>query len=393
MKRTKPSDEPDLETLNAATSGLSAPFAVVDLDRFDRNCRDLIRRAGGAPIRVATKSVRVRSLIDRAVKHVGNHGVMAFTLPEAIWLATHGANDVLMGYPTVDRHALADLADAEVASRITLMVDDVAHLDLIEDAIGRDRPKIKVCMDIDASWRPVGVHIGARRSPLRSVTDVRRLATEIVARRSCALRGIMTYESQIAGLQDTSRAIRWVKKRSAPVIAARRAAIVDMLSHIADIELVNAGGTGSLEISSSYPEVTEVTAGSGLFGPGLFDEYHGFRPEPAALFAVPVVRRPSRRSATTLGGGYIASGPSGAHRLPRIFGPTSLSLTKSEGAGEVQTPVTGRGARSLLIGDRVWMRHAKAGELCERFNEVHLVAGSQIVDVVPTYRGERKAFA
>ena len=52
----------------------------------------------------------------------------------------------------------------------------------------------------------------------------------------------------------------------------------------------------------------------------------------------------------------------------------------------------GTAARSLSIGDRVYLRHAKAGELCERFDALHLVEGGEIVDVVPTYRGEGKAF-
>ena len=96
--------------------------------------------------------------------------------------------------------------------------------------------------------------------------------------------------------------------------------------------------------------------------------------------------------ATVLGGGYIASGPAGADRLPRPVLPPGLRLDRQEGAGEVQTPVAGAAAAGLGIGDRVWFRHAKAGELCERFGEVHLVRGRELVGTVPTYRGEGRAF-
>jgi len=58
----------------------------------------------------------------------------------------------------------------------------------------------------------------------------------------------------------------------------------------------------------------------------------------------------------------------------------------------VQTPLLGAAARELNFGDRVYMRHTKAGELCERFDSLYLVEGEEIVDEVPTYRGEGQAF-
>jgi D-serine deaminase-like pyridoxal phosphate-dependent protein len=380
------------ERLDRATAGLQAPFAVVDLDAYDRNTDDIFRRAGGTALRVASKSVRCRALVDRVLGRSPVAGIMSFSLAEAVWLVEHGATDVLMGYPTVDVDALRQLRNAENAAGITLMVDDAAQLDVIEGAVGPDHPPIRLCIDLDGSWRPLGIHVGVRRSPLRTPEDVLALARDASGRGGFEVRGIMTYEAQIAGLQDSSAAIRWMKRRSAPEIAERRAAVVAALSAELPVTLVNAGGTGSLELSSSYPEVTEVTAGSGLYAPGLFDGYRSFHAAPAAAFALPVVRKPAPDIATLFGGGYIASGPYGGSRLPTPFLPDGLTMIKSEGAGEVQTPVRGRAAGSLQIGDRVWLRHAKGGELCERFNELHLVSGDAIVDTVPTYRGEGKVF-
>ncbi|HXN37075.1 MAG TPA: amino acid deaminase/aldolase, partial [Solirubrobacteraceae bacterium] len=152
------------------------------------------------------------------------------------------------------------------------------------------------------------------------------------------------------------------------------------------------GGTGSLERTAGEPAVTEVSAGSGLYGPTLFDAYRAFAPRPAAMFALPVVRRPGRRVATALGGGYLASGPADAACLPRPHLPAGLRLDRLEGAGEVQTPLLGAAAERLEIGDRVYMRHAKAGELCERFASLYLIEGDRIVDQAPTYRGEGQCF-
>jgi D-serine deaminase-like pyridoxal phosphate-dependent protein len=93
-----------------------------------------------------------------------------------------------------------------------------------------------------------------------------------------------------------------------------------------------------------------------------------------------------------LGGGYLASGLGEPSRVPSPHLPPGLRLDRFEGAGEVQTPVLGAAAAGLGVGDRVYFRHAKAGELCERFDSLHLVSGDRVVDEVPTYRGEGKTF-
>ncbi|WP_199484930.1 amino acid deaminase/aldolase [Actinomadura craniellae] len=384
-----------------ATAGLDAPFAAVDMDAFHANAADLTRRAGGKPIRVASKSVRCRPLLERVLALDGFAGIMAFTLPEALWLAGHRlSDDILVAYPTADRAALAALAaDEHAAATVTLMVDSADHLDLIEECAGGR--EIRVCIDIDAGYRPLGgrVRIGARRSPLHTPEQVAALAEQIAKRPGLRLVGLMAYESQIAGVGDRppgrpgrARAIRAMQARSRLELARRRAAIVRAVRRIAELEFVNGGGTGSVEKTAAERAVTEVAAGSGLYQPHLFDHYSNFTGRPAALFALPVVRRPGPKVVTCLGGGYLASGPGDTMRLPRPYLPAGLSYDGEEGAGEVQTPLLGDAADLLGLGDRVWFRHTKAGELCERFDALHLIEGDQVTGTVPTYRGEGHAF-
>lgn len=381
----------DFERYGRLTAELEPPYAVVDLAAFRRNADDLVRRAQGTPIRVASKSVRCRALIKAALERPGFHGVMSYSLPEALWLARNGVDDILMGYPTIHRAALRELAsDPEVASRITLMIDDFEHLAVIKAATGGGE-KIRVCLDVDASLRIFGQHLGVRRSPLRTPDQVLALARRVVADDAFELVGVMFYEAQIAGLPDTSPAVRLVKKLSANELSDRRGLVVDAVKQVAPLRLVNSGGTGSIEVSSADPSVTEVTAGSGLYGPTLFDKYDVFQPEHAVAYALGVVRRPMPRIATLFGGGYVASGPAKKSRLPSPAWPTGLSLLGTEGAGEVQTPVQGESARGLRIGDRVWMRYAKAGEMLERFDVLNAIDGTELTELV-TYRGEGKNF-
>jgi len=388
-----------------ATKDLDPPLAIIDLAAFDHNAADLVRRAGGRPIRVASKSLRSRYLIERALSVPGYAGVLAYSLPEALWLCASGTSaDLVVAYPTVDRAALRALAgDATARSHITIMVDSVEHLDLLDTVLGPGHPTIRVCLELDVSWRPVGgnplVHIGTRRSPLHTPSEATSFAKAVLRKPGFQLAGVMAYEGQIAGLGDNpagrpvrAAALRFIQRRSAAELIERRTAAIAAITALAPLEFVNGGGTGSLEVTATDPSVTELAAGSGLIGPTLFDAYRRFRPEPALMFALPVVHRPARHTATLFAGGYVASGTGTPDRLPSPYLPAGLKLLGTEGAGEVQTPVTGRAADRLRLGDRVWLRHAKAGELAERFPEYHVVRGAVIERTVPTYRGEGRTF-
>ncbi|MFK0401753.1 alanine racemase [Microbacterium sp. NPDC090225] len=384
--------------LSAATAHLPAPVAVIDRDALRYNAMDMLVRAGGLPIRVASKSVRVRAVLDAVLALPGYRGILAFTLAEALWLAeTH--DDIVIGYPTVDRAALARLfADEQAARRVTLMVDDPAHLDFIDSVAGPGhRPEVRVAIDVDASWRSALLgHIGVRRSALFSAGEVAAFAREVAARPGFRLVGLQMYDAQIAGQGDDAGSdaplIRLVQARSRAELRERRAAIVSAVAEVAHLDFLNGGGTGSLEFTASDESLTEASAGSGLLGGHLFDGYRSFRPAPASAFAFDVVRRPAADIATVLGGGWIASGPPVASRQPRPVWPEGLRTLPREAAGEVQTPLQGPAAAALSVGDRVWFRHAKSGEPAERIDRYQLVSGDEIVDELPTYRGEGKAF-
>lgn len=388
-------------TMTAATADCPAPVVTLGLEALSWNAHELLRRAGGLPIRVASKSVRVRGVLAAVLALPGYCGVLAYTLAEALWLS-ESCDDIVVAYPTADRAAIARLAaDERAAARVTLMIDDVDHLDLI-DAVAPpgSRHTIRLCLDLDVSWQSLALgRIGVLRSPVRTPGRLRALTEKVLRRPGFTLVGVMAYEAQIAGVGDRpagkparGAVLRAVQRASAAELAERRAAAVAEVQTIAPLAFVNGGGTGSLERTAADPSVTELSAGSGLYGPTLFDQYRSFAPAPAAAFALDVVRRPDAETATLLGGGWIASGPAGPDRLPQPVWPTGLRFAAREGAGEVQTPVRGVAAGRLAVGDRVWLRHAKAGELMEHTAEVVPVAAGAAGDPLPTYRGEGKGF-
>ncbi|MEH0110995.1 alanine racemase [Tersicoccus sp. MR15.9] len=412
--------------LTAATADRPAPLAVVSAAALAHNAHDVRRRvlAGararahsespgpGAPgdrrdaavptIRVGSKSVRTRGLLDAVLALNGYAGVFGYTLAEALHLHAHGVDDVVVGYPTADAEAIARLcADEAAAAAITVMIDDVAQLDLI-DAVrpaGR-RPDLAVCLDLDLSLDLPGPlpRVGVWRSPLRTPEQVRALAEAVTRRAGFTVTGLLGYEAQIAGVPDrpANRArglvVRRLQTTSRHDVADRRARAVDLVRAVAPLRFVNGGGSGSVESTAADPSVTEVTVGSALTGPRLFDAYAAFTPAPATAFALDVVRNPSAGRATLLGGGWIASGPPADDRQPTVVWPAGARFEPLEGAGEVQTPLRVPAGASLTPGDRVWLRHAKGGELAEHVNEYLVVDGGRVRDAWPTYRGDGMAF-
>ena len=396
--RLTPEDR--LHRYQTAFAGCDVPFAFVDLDALWTNADRLLGLAGDKPIRVASKSLRCRAL-QRAILDADDRfdGLLTFTAAETLWLAEHGFTNLLLAYPTTDRAAVAALGELTAAAPRTapiIMVDSVEHLDLLTAATSAP---LRVCLDLDAGYRRAGLAIGPKRSPLRTPTQARAFAEQIARRPTLRLEAMMCYEGHIAGVGDDvagkplySRAVRWLQRRSFAELRDRRAEAVARVREVAEISIVNAGGTGDLHLVAGEPAITEATAGSGFYAPTLFDSYTAFTLAPAAMFALPVSRRFDATTVTALGGGYLASGVGGSDRMPSPYLPSGLRLDPREGAGEVQTPLHGPPARSLRIGDRVYFRHAKAGELCERFDRLYLVRGDRIVEQVPTYRGEGRTF-
>ena len=390
------------ERYESIFEALEPPFAFVDLDALWSNGADMLGRAGGKPIRVASKSVRCRPLLRRILdRDPGFRGLLNLTLPEALWLWREGFRDLVVAYPWTGLAALRELAAVESGDGPVVMVDSTAQLDVIVRCVAPGGLPVRVCIDLDVGYRRLGgrVAIGSKRSPLHGAAEARAFASEIARRPALKLVGVMAYEGQIAGVADRvpgrrleNIGIRVMKRLSTPDVAARRAEMVAAVREVAELEFVNGGGTGSIESTVAEAVVTEVAAGSGFYAPMLFQYYRSLQLTPAAGFALPIVRKPAPDVATALGGGYVASGATRADRQPVPVAPSGLRLDPLEGAGEAQTPLVGPGAEALKVGDHVYLRHAKAGELCERFNALHLIEGDRIVDEVPTYRGEGKCF-
>jgi len=379
-----------------------APFAYLDLQILDENIATIAKRAKGKNIRIATKSIRCRYVLSYLLENLPHSfGLMAFTIDEALWLSDLGFTNILIGYPTYEIEAITKVfSNPKHSESICFMVDKLEHVELLHEIASKNQTKANLCIDIDMSSNFPGIYFGVYRSSLKNEKDLKSLLRSSTSFTAIKWKGLMGYEAQIAGVGDSvpgatlmNKISALLKRKSIKEVALRRAACLKVLSENGiHLDFVNGGGTGSIESTIEEKGVTEITVGSGFYQSHLFDNYSNFKHKPALFYALRIVRKPTDTIFTALGGGYIASGATDPNKQPQPYLPKGMKLIKNEGAGEVQTPFVYHGKQPLKLGDLVFFRHAKAGELCERFNEIILVRDNKIEQIVPTYRGEQKCF-
>lgn len=391
-----------LQSIVSALTSEQLPAVFVDLDAFDRNAKSLALWARQSQltaktVRIATKSIRVPALIKRVLASDPIfQGVMCFSMDEASSLVREGVSDILVAYPVGQVSEIELWSESSTDAMIRGVVDQIAHLEQLQSVFERrhmTKPfEVVVDLDLSVSWGPLW--LGVRRSPVRSLEDLRNFLEASKNFRGVRVVGVMGYEAQVAGLGDRNpfkRAMnplfRMVRRVSRKRIRIKRSGVPRVFELCGmKLEIFNGGGTGSFNWANQEPSLTELTAGSALFCSHLFDAYSNINFEAASYFALPVCRT-SPGHVTCLGGGYIASGEPGWDRVPVPVWPEGLSLVASEGCGEVQTPLRGPAVRDLSWGDAVVFRSAKAGEIMERFDTVHLVKDSAVVESPKTYRG------
>ena len=397
------------ETLRDLFKDQRLPLAFVDLDAFDFNIdvAAAFAKKADKTLRLGTKSLRCLPLMERVLAHASSafHGFLTFTAEETAFLAQSGHDDFLLAYPTVQPEDMNTLAwIVRKGKKLSLMVDSPEHLKALHETGQKHNLIFKACIEIDMAYRPLRndtIHLGLRRSPIRTVEQALALVKFSKTLSHVKINSIMGYEGHIAGTNDDipgaglkNNLLRGLKKASVRELSNRRRAIVGMVRGAGvELRFVNGGGSGSLSSTLQDESVTEGTIGSGLYASGLFHHFKDVKYKPSAFFALQVVRKPKDGMVTCAGGGYIASGAVEKSKLPLPVMPIGMKYVELEGAGEVQTPlVLPRDCPRLELGDPVFFQHAKAGELCERFNELILIQGGRIIDRVKTYRGEGFCF-
>lgn len=384
------------------TKDLKKPFCFLDKDNLRQNITSAIKRSGHKKIRIATKSIRSLEVLEFIRQELGDKyiGLMTFHVKESLDLLKSGFNHCLMGYPQKilkdEAKLIKELAGSN--KKLVLMIDSIDQCRLLQKMGSDIDHRFEVCIDIDMSLKLPRLNFGVFRSPILDVSVAEDLISYVEKAENLKCTGLMGYEAQIAGIPDYNGKgkifdliISKLKKTSEKRILKVRKEFLDRVKEKFQLEFFNGGGTGSIEFTASDRSVTEVTVGSGFYCPHLFDLYQ--KPfKPSLGYAIEVDRIPNKNYITCHGGGYIASGAIDMNKAPQIFSPKNLKINSNEMFGEVQTPLEHDGSIDIQIGDPIFLRHAKAGELLERFTNIYIIENHKVVDRWKSYRGEGKCY-
>lgn len=389
--------QPTYEGYKAIFANEQFPLAFVDLDVLDQNIQDILKRAQGKTIRIASKSVRIPAILEYILKKNAQFkGLMCYHPNEAVFLSQQGFDNILLGYPYIHEKEISlILQEVAKGKELIFMVDALEQIQRIQQIAEKMNVEALICFDVDMSSDFGNLHFGVYRSSITSAEKLEEIVKQTSPLSHIQIKGLMGYEAQIAGVNDNIKGqgiknavIQFLKRKSIKEVARKRQEAIAILKKYGIYQpLVNAGGTGSIESSIAEEGVTEVTVGSGFFASHLFDHYKQFKHLPAAGFALQITRNPKENIFTCAGGGYIASGEVGIVKQPKPYLPTYIELIKNEGTGEVQTPIINKSSVFLQLGDPVFFRHSKAGELFERFDSVYFIREKKIVQVEKTLRG------
>ena len=367
------------------------PQAWLDMDALDHNIALVNQKTQAVNLRLATKSIRSIDVLhyikDRSPHFIG---LMSYAADESVYLLENGFDNILCAYPTLDTISVANtLKYTQQGAVMVWMVDRPEHVAVLERVGIEHGVKIDVCLDVNMSMPLPKLYFGTKRSALMHKKDIKALLKHIKKSDHINLVAAMGYEAQIAGLPEhlpgkalLTPAIKLLKHRSQKQVSQRRGAMVNWLKKQGyALQMVNGGGSGSMDFTACQSEITEVTVGSAYYKPAYFDYMESMQDfRVAAGFVLPVTRQPEKDVITCHGGGFIASGAVGIDKAPVVHYPAGLTILNDEGFGEVQTPMKMDkrtvSETSLKIGDAVWCRHAKAGELCEHFNELVCYEGA-----------------
>jgi D-serine deaminase-like pyridoxal phosphate-dependent protein len=375
------------------------PLAICDLDAFNNNLERVgknLKRTNKS-LRLCTKSIRVPELVKRVEKEDFVNGIFTFNSAEALFYAeNYKIEDILLGYPTMSKIDAEELCQAAKIDgvKITVMVDDIKQIDLLNEIATKKNVEFGALIEIDVGDKFLGRNVGVYRSPIREPEVVVNLARVISKKSQLHFRGIMGYEAQNASIGDDKMLYRFAKKRSRKHVNIWRQNVVDALKNAGfKPEVVNGGGSGCYQETATESSITEIGIGSLLFKSHIFDSINSMNEFlPSVFFVLQIVRKPRLNIATAFSGGYVSSGS--VRVLPISVIPKNLKISKDEGFGEVQTPfIFDPKQVTLHLGDPIFCRFGKAGEPLEHFNEILIYSNGEIVDKYKTYRGLGKRFS
>jgi len=267
---------------------IDTPALILDLDVVEANIRAMAAYFAARPqkLRPHFKTPKT-SEVSRRQLEAGAIGITASKVGEVEVLARAGLGPVLLANQIAGAQKVDRLFAAAERVEVIGTVESEFNVVELEQGVACAGHSLGVIIEVDT---------GMHRCGTETTTETVELARRI-ARGPLKYRGVMGYEGHAVLLPDR------IKRET-----TARTALTCLSEHVSALravglapEIVSAGGTGTYDIAGSWPEVTEVQAGSYVFMDGA---YRMVRPDlgrPALTLLTTVISRRGDRAITDAG--------------------------------------------------------------------------------------------
>ncbi len=337
---------------------IDTPAVIIDLDRALANIARAQAHADaqGLKLRPHIKTHKLPFFSKKQVE-AGAVGITCQKLGEAEVMADAGLTDIFLPYNILGAAKLARLETLHKRIKISLTVDNDVSLAGLAATFADNTLPLKVLIECDTGMGRCGV-----QTPEEALALARKIAA------ACGLHfgGLMTYPA--AGRQQEAE--EWL------ALAAKALAEAGLAC-----ETVTSGGTPDLWASGGNKVVTEYRPGTYIY----LDRYQvaqgvGALEDCALTVLSTIVSRPTHdRAILDAGSKALTSdtlGMTGFGVLTEHPGALVSGLSEEHGT------VALNGAR-LNVGDRVRVLPNHACVVSNLFDEVHLISGDKVIDIIP----------
>ncbi|HYA36528.1 MAG TPA: DSD1 family PLP-dependent enzyme [Candidatus Binataceae bacterium] len=340
---------------------IDTPALVLDLDTMNENIRTMAAFFARRPqkLRPHFKTPKTPEVARRQIE-AGAIGLTAAKLGEAEVLARAGLGPILIANQIVGRAKIDRLFEIARKVNVIATVESEFNISELEDGARRAGTSIDAIIEVDT-----GMHRCGTATIDETVELARRLASG-----SLRYRGVMGYEGHAVLIKD-----RETREGFA------RAALTTLSEHVSALraaglapEIVSAGGTGTYDIAGSWPDVTEVQAGSYVF---MDRAYRLVRPDlgqPALSMLTTVISRRGDRAILDVGMKSLT----GEFGMPyaKDFAARVTSLSEEHATLDASKSEIAPGMKIELIA----MHNDTTINL---HHEYYVVRGNEVVEVWP----------
>jgi D-serine deaminase-like pyridoxal phosphate-dependent protein len=354
---------------------LPTPALLVDLDAFEANLKTMADHCqrSGCGFRPHAKTHKCPEIGKRQVA-AGARGVCVATVPEAEAMVAAGIRGVLLTSPIVEPGKIARMmALAKQGGEVLLAVGHPRQAELLREAAEAARVTVDVLVDVD---------VGDRRTGALPGQPALELARLLAKSKYLRLRGVQAYAGH------ASHAVGFENRQKVSRQSMGKAVETRELFAKSGLEapILSGGSTGTYNIDSAIPGITELQVGSYVFmdvgyrrigsqtGSAVYTDFH------PSLTVLTTVVSTTHADRVSVDAGTKAFATDVSYKPEAKGGP---GLLYSRAGDEFGTLTAEGGVRLPRIGDRLEFIVPHCDPTVNLYDRIYALRGDRVEAIWP----------